>query len=48
MLGDAKVNYVASFGNLVDSKNVSEWIKIENPFYPPGVILISNFLYFII
>ena len=39
MLGDFKVNYVASFGNLVNSKNVSEWVEIGNPFYPAGVIL---------
>ena len=38
MLGDLKVNYVASFGNLVNSKNISDWVEIENPFYPPGVI----------
>jgi len=27
-----RVNYVASFGNLIDSKNITDWIKINDLF----------------
>jgi hypothetical protein len=27
-----RVNYVASFGNLIDSKNITDWIKIKDLF----------------